>query len=115
MAELVSVSPRPAAQSNRKLFWRAASFGGRLLALIILVVAAVAFLFPLVWMLSTALKDESEVFAIPLVWIPAQLRFSNFPESLTYFPFPLYLRNTLIITIPSILGNLASSAVVAYG
>jgi len=115
MAELVQAPPRPTTQASRKIVGRAASVGGRALALLILVVAAVAFLFPLVWMLSTALKDESEVFAIPLVWVPAVLRWGNFPESLTYFPFSLYLRNTLIITLPSILGNIVSSALVAYG
>jgi multiple sugar transport system permease protein len=82
---------------------------------LVLVVGAAAFVFPLVWMLSTSLKDESEVFTVPPVWIPAVIRFSNYPESLTFFPFLLYLRNTLIITVPSVLGNLISSALAAYG
>jgi multiple sugar transport system permease protein len=100
---------------RRGLGWKAAAFAGRALILLVLVVFAAAFVFPLAWMLSTSLKAESEVFALPPIWIPAEIRWSNYPSALTYFPFPLYLRNTLIITLPSVLGNLISSALVAYG
>jgi multiple sugar transport system permease protein len=100
---------------RRGLGWKAAAFAGRALILLVLVVFAAAFVFPLAWMLSTSLKAESEVFALPPIWIPAEIRWSNYPSALTYFPFPLYLRNTLIITVPSVLGNLISSALVAYG
>src|SRR3954467_11360699 len=110
MAELAQAPPLSASKSGSKTVVRAVSFAGRLLALIVLLVGAVAFVFPLVWMFSTSLKSEAEVFALPPVWIPAQLMFSNYPVSLTYFPFFLYLRNTLIITVPSVVFNLVSSA-----
>jgi multiple sugar transport system permease protein len=103
------------ARRTRGLGWKAVAFAGRLLVLLVLVVSAVGFVFPLAWMLSTSLKAESEVFALPPIWIPAEIRWSNYPSALTYFPFPLYLRNTLIITVPSVLGNLLSSALAAYG
>jgi multiple sugar transport system permease protein len=115
MAELAQAPPLSASQSGSKTVIRAVSFAGRLLALIVLLVGAIAFVFPLVWMFSTSLKSEAEVFALPPVWIPAKLMFTNYPESLTYFPFFLYLRNTLIITVPSVVFNLVSSAMVAYG
>lgn len=115
MAELAQVPILSASQSRHKAVVGAVSVAGRVLALLVLLVGAVAFVFPLVWMLSTSLKDESEVFTLPPIWIPAVLRFTNYPDSLTFFPFPLYLRNTLIITVPSVLANLISSALVAYG
>jgi multiple sugar transport system permease protein len=115
MAEIARTRPFPASTRQRRAIAQAAALTGRGLALLVLLVFAVAFVFPLAWMLSTSLKAESEVFTVPPIWIPAQLHFSNYPEALTFFPFLLYLRNTLIITVPSILGNLISSAFVAYG
>jgi multiple sugar transport system permease protein len=115
MAELVQTPPLVAARPGRKVLGRAVALVGRAVALLVLLIFAVAFVFPLAWMLSTSLKSEAEVFTIPPIWIPATLLFSNYPEALTYFPFPLYLRNTLIITLPSILGNMISSCLVAYG
>ncbi len=115
MAELVQAPVLPAAGRRSSIASRAVSLGGRALALVVLLVGAVGFVFPLAWMISTSLKDLSEVFTVPPVWIPATLHWENYPNSLTYFPFPLYLRNTLIITVPSVIGTLVSSALPAYG
>ncbi len=115
MAELVQAPVLPASRRRTNIASRAVSIGGRALALLVLLVGAVGFVFPLAWMISTSLKDLSEVFTVPPVWIPATLHWENYPNSLTYFPFPLYLRNTLIITVPSVIGTLVSSALPAYG
>jgi multiple sugar transport system permease protein len=115
MAELAQVPALTRAQSNRKVVLRATGVALRGFALVVLLAGAVSFVFPLLWMLSTSLKSESEVFVVPPIWIPAVIRFSNYPDSLTFFPFLLYLRNTLIVTLPSVLGILISSALAAYG
>jgi multiple sugar transport system permease protein len=115
MAELAHAPALATPQTSRRLASRAATILGRALALATLLAFAVGFLFPLLWMLSTSLKDESEVFSLPPIWIPTEIRWSNYPDSLTFFPFLLYLKNTLIITVPSVLGNAISSALVAYG
>lgn len=114
MARALELPSRPVPRRGN-IFWRTVAVGGRLLALLVLVVAAVAFVFPLVWMFSTSLKAESEVFAVPPIWIPAKIMWSNYPDSLTYFPFVQYLINTLIVTVPSVIGTLVSSALTAYG
>src|SRR6185437_1928484 len=90
MARALELPSRPVPRRGN-IFWRTVAVGGRLLALVVLVVAAVAFVFPLVWMFSTSLKAESEVFAVPPIWIPAKILWSNYPDSLTYFPFVQYL------------------------
>ena len=115
MAELAQVPILSASQSRNKAVATGLSVAGRAVALLVLLVGAVSFVFPLLWMLSTSLKADSEVFALPPIWLPAALKFGNYPDSLTYFPFFLYLRNTLIVTVPSVVTNLISSAVVAYG
>lgn len=104
------------ARRRRLTVAKVLGMAGRVLVLITLVVFAAAYLFPLLWMISTSLKDMGEVFAIPPVWIPAKLHFENYPLALTkYFPFFLYLRNTLIIAVPAVAGTVVSSTLVAYG
>ncbi len=75
----------------------------------------VTFLFPFIWMLSTALKPEAQIFKWPPEWIPEQFIWSNFPEALTFVPFDLYIKNTLLICFWTIVGTTISSAIVAYG
>ena len=41
------------------------------------------FLFPLAWIVSCSLKERGEFFTRPPVWVPAQLAWSNFPDSLS--------------------------------
>ncbi len=71
---------------------------------------------PFLWMLSTALKEPKQIFVYPPKWIPDPIRWQNFIEGWTKFaPFNLFLRNSLIITLGNILGNLFSCALPAYG
>lgn len=82
---------------------------------IFLILFGISFLFPFVWMLSTSLKPESQMFKWPPEWIPETFMWGNFPEALTFVPFALYFKNTLIICVLSVIGTVISSALVAYG
>jgi len=84
------------------------------LAFIVLLVFAGAFLVPIVWMVSTSLKVDAQVFTDPPTWLPSPLKWSNYADALTYFDFGPDLRNTLTITLPAVTGTLISSALVAY-
>jgi ABC-type glycerol-3-phosphate transport system permease component len=48
-------------------------------------------------------------------WWPDVPKWSNFTEMFTSFPFMLYLRNTVSIVIPTIIGSIVSNSLVAYG
>ncbi|MEM8533061.1 MAG: carbohydrate ABC transporter permease [Chloroflexota bacterium] len=82
---------------------------------IIVVSGAIIFLIPLVWMLSSSLKPEYQIFAVPPELIPNPPRWENYVEALTYVPFGRYTINTTIITIITIIGHLLSCTIVAYG
>lgn len=69
---------------------------------------------PLAWMLSTSLKTRSEVFRFPPEWIPEAFLWRNYVEALTLLPFDVFFWNTVFITGLAVLGELASSAVVAF-
>ncbi len=102
-----------AAAARRKQ--RAARRFGRK-SLITLAVALLSFIFflPFLWMVSTSLKIDPEVYQIPPVWIPRSFRLANYFEAMTYVPFGRYVLNTLQYGILSDIGVVLSSAVCAY-
>jgi ABC-type glycerol-3-phosphate transport system permease component len=82
----------------------------------ILLILGASYLLPFYWMVSSALKNENQVFVVPPVLAPFPPRWMNFVESWTSLPFNTYLFNTLIkYALPVTLGTLLSSALVAYG
>ena len=86
----------------------------RWLILAILWGVALLFLIPFLWMLSSSLKPNYQIFEVPPRWIPNPPRWENYGEALTILPFPLYLRNTAVITLLTIVGHLLSCTVIAY-
>jgi multiple sugar transport system permease protein len=56
--------------------------GLHLFTAVFLVVMAAAWLFPLIWVLSSSLKPESEVIADPLTWIPRTFTLENYTQVL---------------------------------
>ena len=81
----------------------------------ILTSLSVIVLVPVAWMLSTALKPQSQIFAFPPVYIPHPLLWSNFVDALTAEPFDLYARNTFLLVIVNVIGQLLSCTLIAYG
>jgi len=73
-------------------------------------------LVPLVWMISTSLKEPGDVLKYPPQWIPDPFRWSNYVEALTqpYAPFGVFLKNTLIKTSFGMLGQLLSASMVGF-
>lgn len=92
-----------------------ADIGGRTVVFLIVLGFGALFAFPLYWMIVTSLKLPNQVFAIPTIWWPAVMQFSNWPAALKVFPFVRDLINSLIITVPSTVGMTIASAFVAYG
>ena len=72
-------------------------------------------LIPFVWMLSTSLMNETEMFRIPPVWIPQPPRFANYAETWQALPFTTFFRNTIVLTVGRLLPLLFSCSLVAYG
>lgn len=95
----------------------------RILVHAVLLVLCIPFVLPLVWMLSTSLKTDDQIFAmegqqaaisLPSL-IPHPVKWSNYSEAVQTVPFGGYLRNTLFLCFANILGAVISSAIVAYG
>lgn len=82
---------------------------------IVLILASVTFAIPFLWMISTSLKPDAQIFVLPPQWIPKPFMWSNYPNALTYIPYFLYFRNTLYIAIFNVIATLISCTLVAYG
>ena len=81
----------------------------------ILLLGAALIFFPFAWTISTSLKTEQQTLAYPPTWVPDPVQWENYPDALTARPFGRYYVNTTIITVLSVIGQVCSSAVVAYG
>lgn len=84
--------------------------------LYILVIAGL-FLFcvPVYYMVTTSIKAESEVVAIPVHWIPHEFHPENYPEAFATAPFSLYFYNSVVVAIVVVASTLFFSALAGYG
>src|SRR4051794_29906626 len=81
------------------------------LALIALAVVAAA---PLLWMLSTSLKSNTNVFSYPPQWIPHDWKFSNYTSLWDDLPMNRWLLNTAFISTTVVLGQVLFCSMAAY-
>jgi ABC-type Fe3+ transport system permease subunit len=122
----IGVEFRPAKQRPQRM---RRSYPERWMAFAGLCCVCIAFLFPLLWMLSTSLKTLPKTMENPPRYIPDEIELyhtpggrvtpipKNYVDVITHdkMDFPRYTRNTLWIAILSIMGTVLSSSLVAYG
>lgn len=85
-----------------------------LLLFVILVVGAVIVIFPLLWMVMTALKSTQEVAKYPPTLLPEVFRFENFAIAWSKAPFTRYTANTLFLCAINISGAVIINSLIAY-
>ena len=81
----------------------------------ILCLFSLFFLLPWVWMISTSLKNPEELVVFPPIWIPDPIRWDNYFLAFNEGQLGLFLINTVIVTVPSVIGAVISNALSAYG
>ena len=72
------------------------------------------FIFPYVTMLSTALKPKSDITDIPPSYLPQSYEWINFIKVFQEPPFGMYMRNTLIISIATMIIGIIVAVPAAY-
>ncbi|MBE5774127.1 MAG: carbohydrate ABC transporter permease [Clostridiales bacterium] len=91
-------------------------FKSRLITTIIVGLCGLAFLMPLLWMISASLQTNAQIYAKVFKWFPEKLMWKNYYEVFTSNHVPL-LRlygNSLLIAFVSIVGILLVSSLAAY-
>ncbi|MEK4328480.1 carbohydrate ABC transporter permease [Paenibacillus sp. FSL R7-0297] len=87
---------------------------GRGLRIIVSVLLIVIFLMPFYWMILTAFKTLGEVLRMPPKFWVDSLQWQNFRDAFTRINFLHYTRNSLIITLGTMLGQLVVVVPAAY-
>lgn len=83
---------------------------------LLLCLAGIVMMYPLLWMLSSSLKPNSLIFSDLSLW-PAEWDVTNYADGWTALDhdFSVYFVNSLVIVSLSIIGNLLSCSLAAYG
>jgi multiple sugar transport system permease protein len=74
----------------------------------------VILLFPFFVMLSTMIKSGKDVYAVPPMWIPSHIEWSNFVDVWTQYDLARYFRASLIIALGATALNTLLSVPAAY-
>ncbi len=81
----------------------------------VLLLLALTFLLPFYWMLSSAVKTDSQVYTVPPIWFPVPQQWNNFWDAWNSENYWLFTYNTVVrYALPATLGTILSSALVAY-
>lgn len=81
----------------------------------LLAVGSLFALFPFLWMLSTSFKTLEETFVTPPVWIPRHPTLQSYRLIWTEYSFPVYFRNSLIVTAVSTVIAVFLGSLSGYG
>ena len=94
---------------------RTGGIGWRVVAYAVLLGLSATYLLPLLWMIVTSLKTAPQSIVTPPVLVPDPVVWANYPNALAKIDFADALRNSLVYAVPSVIGTLISSSLVAYG
>ncbi|GGH18719.1 carbohydrate ABC transporter permease [Paenibacillus segetis] len=83
--------------SNSKSIWSSS------LAFILMALASILTMFPLFWLFSSSLKDISEIFVNPPIWVPSTLHWENFRELFVERKFGIITWNSFLLSTTSTL------------
>jgi multiple sugar transport system permease protein len=90
----------------------------------LLIALAIPYLLPLVWMVATSLKGETQIFPreggdlsplAPANLVPSPPQWHTYADVFSAVPFATYLANSVLLCVVSVLATVLSSAIVAYG
>jgi multiple sugar transport system permease protein len=87
----------------------------RLLGYLALVAAAGAVLLPFYWMVMSSLKANSDVFSIPVHWLPDRVVWSNYLDIWRKSQMTTWLRNTLVLSVAVTVLQVFTGSFAAYG
>ena len=88
---------------------------GKIALYAVLLFFSTLFLFPLLWMISTSLKELPQAMSAVPRWIPSPFRWDNYSRATQMIPFWRYTMNTALLCLLNVAGVVISCSFVAYG
>ncbi len=86
----------------------------RSLSFLLKLIVLMMFIFPFLWMISTALQTLEETLTFPPTWVPSVPQWINFVKAMSAGPFATYAKNSVIITLSIIVLQSAVMIPAAY-
>ncbi|MCL2595081.1 MAG: carbohydrate ABC transporter permease [Promicromonosporaceae bacterium] len=87
----------------------------RTFAYVAVALASVGLLLPFAWMIISSLKHNNDVFTMPIQWIPDPWVFENYVSIFTRTDMPIWIKNTLIISVVVTFLQVFTGSFAAYG
>lgn len=94
--------------------YKAMKFVGKVLFTLMIVIMIILLLFPTVAMISVSLKEGTSVFTTPVKWIPETFEWKNYVEVFQKMDVLTGFKNSLIVTVGSIICILLVGIPAAY-
>ena len=87
----------------------------RILVYVLLIGLTVITLTPLIWMVSSSLKLDMDVFSIPIKWIPEDPQWNNYARVWDKIPLLTFVFNSVKLTVIITVLQVITSSFAAYG
>lgn len=81
---------------------------------LLLLIGSLAMIMPYVWMISTSLKSQAEMFTYPPQWLPTEFVWQNYVRAWQLVPFGRYFFNSIVVALAVTLGDCVTGALAAY-
>ncbi len=82
---------------------------------VLLIALTVFMLVPFYWMVISSLKENKDVFSVPMQWWPQVMHWENYQRIWEKIPLLTYFKNTAKLTIITTIIQLCTSCFAAYG
>ena len=66
--------------------------------MVVIIVTAIT-MFPLLWMVLTALKPDNEILQVPMVFFPSKLQWKNISDAFRLASFDKFIMNSVIVSV----------------
>lgn len=87
---------------------------GRIILHIVLIIGSFLMIFPFLWTFGSSLKNMTQIFAIPPVWIPNPVVWQNYIDSLNAMPFGRAYWNSFYITAIVVVAQVFTGSMAAF-
>jgi ABC-type glycerol-3-phosphate transport system permease component len=101
-----AVAPRTNARTQARL--------SRISLYVGLTLGAMLVLMPYVWMVSTSLKPEADVFQVGLNPLPREIRWQNYTDVWRQYPLGRWLANTLLVASVETISTVITSVLAGF-
>jgi multiple sugar transport system permease protein len=112
---LATIDAMESARTQRKTTGRVSAAALRTGIYLLVILGAALYCVPFLWMISTSLTDPGEAIQLPPNFLPNPIVWHNYVRAWTILPFDFFTRNSIVYAGASLVGDLISCSLVAFG